>query len=313
MKLEARSPGASGLRFVAVVVVVFLAHLLFLIRGVKPPSLGSTKGDQQRLSVSLLQEELTVIAQPVAQRPVVEQPVRLDQTASPPDKTAAPLPRSVPNTSTGAMQASSPGLEQKDGRISIDFQLARSEGPVVEIGTMNLSFQLQSGKYEARALWSAGSDRGEYVSQGTSGTVLHPSYFSDSVSLMSGQALSGQVQDQLSVIWNFRNLVSQVMSQTPPRYEQTWDMTVQLGGQSRLMHWSVEPMDYLILPAGRFRAARVVGVVENDLTTRFSIWYAVDSDYLPIRIERRDENGRIQDAKITTPLARVAEVRQSRQ
>jgi hypothetical protein len=134
--------------------------------------------------------------------------------------------------------------------------------------------------------------------------MLRPRYFVHDSEASSRLEVAGTNQDQLTIVWNLRALALPGMAQTPQPAAPVWSIPVQLGDAVRTLNFTFERIDELQLPAGRFQASKVIGTVNAQDLTRISIWYAVDFDYVPVRIEKRDASGRIQDAKIATVLER---------
>ena len=66
------------------------------------------------------------------------------------------------------------------------------------------------------------------------------------------------------------------------------------------MRWRLVQEDGLMLPGGTLRAAKLAGTVDNDPLNRINIWFALDFDHLPVRLEKTFANGQVLDAKVST-------------
>ncbi len=306
-----RGPERSGLRLSAVVAAVVVVHLLLLMQATLPPLLGPSKNTKASFTINLLPAQVDSPAQVSPE----EAPQDASQQGTPPQdasqasegtdtyagKTGSKP--SAPAQAGGLQKFPGTGAAPHDDQVSLDYQLADIQGAGLRMGNLTLSLKVQGGKYESRSLWNFGEDRGESISSGVADSMLRPGFFSEDGRLARSPT-SGTPQDLLSVVWNLRNLAMQRMSQSPPSYGPVWEVPVLWGNATPLVHWRLEPMDNLIVPAGRFRGAKMVGTIDQDDVTRLTVWYAVDFDFVPVRIEKRDASGRTQDAKISTTLER---------
>jgi hypothetical protein len=290
---------SSSLRLLALVIIVLAVHLL-LLKGVTSSQLfNEHKEKSQKVSIRLLPSEKSVV--PTSSKNEEQSP-QDNAIVNKVGLTPARQPRQDIQK-----DFRSAGFSLGDDQLSLDFQLAEIQGSAVKLGELNLTLLVSSGKYESSARWSTDNVHFQRSSEGVVDTIFRPHYFVGDAENAAPISVPENTQDQLSIIWNIRNLALQAMSQSPPDYERTWDVFVQMGNTVYPIHWTFEPLDNLLLPAGRFRAAKVIGTAASEGLIMMSIWYAVDFDFSPIRIEIRDARGKIQDAKISTLLEKVVE------
>jgi hypothetical protein len=297
MTLPSWSLKNSSLRLLAVVAIVLAVHLL-LLKGVTGLQLWNEhKHESHKVSIRLLPgEDATLADFPKAQEQSQQEEV--------PVSTVGTAPAEQPHKEA-QQNIKNSGSTQRDDQLSLDFQLADIQGSTVKLGELNLSLLVRAGKYESAQRWSSGEEHFQSSSEGVVDAILRPRSFTGDAENTSRVAIPEGTQDQLSIVWNLRNMALRVMSKTPPDYEKTWDVSVLMGSVAYPMHWTFESMDNLLLPAGRFRAAKAVGTTDPGGLARIRIWYAVDFDFFPIRMEIRDAVGRIQDAKISTLLEKA--------
>jgi hypothetical protein len=291
-----RGPKWAALRLPSLAVVVALVHWLLLGNALSPQLLSVSPQGERTLSFTLLPAQPMGMAATQELVPRQDKPSPVESTTG--QSSQQPPPAERPQAPWSA------NFEQRDAQVSLDYQLANIQGSVVQIGKLTLGLTVQGQKYHASARWTAGDARGESASDGVVEGILRPRYFVHDSEASSRLEVAGTNQDQLSIVWNLRALALPSMAQTPQPAAPVWSIPVQLGDAVRTMNFTFERIDELQLPAGRFRASKVIGTVNAQDLTRISIWYAVDFDYVPVRIEKRDASGRIQDAKIATVLER---------
>ncbi|QDL52900.1 DUF3108 domain-containing protein [Rhodoferax aquaticus] len=296
MTWHSRSMQLIGPRLLTVVVLVLVGHLLLLKPDLVLPQLKPIKHSENDLSIRLVTDNVLTVGVP-------HHDVTAPSTSAPRVIDAAPnsvASDGLPNPDV----AGATDLKQVDGELNLAYELADIAGLDMRLGTMNLNLQVQSGSYVTRAVWHLGEDKWETTSSGVANDLFRPRYISGRTEPADLLQVSGDTQDQLSIVWSLRNQAKQSMSQSPSKLGQTWHYRVQFKSEAKLMYWQLESMDDLILPAGRFRAAKIGGVVDQANLAGITVWYAVDFDFLPIRIQSRDGDGRVQDLKLSTELER---------
>lgn len=294
MTLVLSSPGISRLRLCGGAMVVVLVHLFLLKQATKSDWFAPASKSKNAVSISLLSND------PASVKGLPKADVRPQDSNKSTEKSAQKT--NVRALTSTALSTTDSSTAQADAQLSLDFQWADIQGAELTLGTLNLSLKVEEGKYESRALWIGDKVRRETSSSGIADATFRPTYFSDSSIEPLDLGKAGEIQDLLSAVWNLRYLTATRTLQSGSVSEQIWDAPFQMGDHVSMVHWKIESLDDLIVPAGRFRAVKVLGTTDEDSVARWSIWYAVDFAFTPVRVEQRDSKGRIQDLKITTPL-----------
>jgi hypothetical protein len=310
--------GVRGQGLILLCAAVLALHLLLLLALQSVLSFSRPNFDSKRLVGGLLSFQLLEPSKPTvadalaatlpAKEVAIAEVLELPSIDTKKSSTQAAMPTSPePAINIGAIGAAelapANAIRLHDGQMELDFQLADIQGVQVQLGTMMLRLAVQAGQYEAQSRSSMAFDNWTALSQGAVDTTLQPAYYSEAGSAATSQAVDVMAQDPLSIVWSLRSLVATAMPSRTTNPTPEWVVPLLVGGGVHRTRWTLSQIDYLLLPGGGYRAVKVAGSTIAEPVSRTNIWYALDYEFLPVRIETVSPDGRVRDAKLRSPLA----------